>query len=202
MKPAGDQGKASEARAESVAQPPDPIKLQIEEEKKKRGELIEQMRRLRGKLNYKQTEQAALSKLSAINKTVANVGKLKKMKSSIEFKIATEASTLSAERELIKRLSEINEELDEALKSYRFRRKLELVSKDMEDIGKALESFKTQVLEVDKKLDELYSSLRERTGWKRSREEKKTRRAPKREEHFEVSLEDIATIKNKNKEKK
>jgi uncharacterized coiled-coil DUF342 family protein len=174
------------------------IKLKIDEAKNKRAELIDQMRRLRGKLNYKQAEQTALSKLSVINRTIANVGKLKKMKSSIEFKIATEASTLNAERELIKKLTEINEELDEALKSYRSRRKLELVSKDIEDIGKALESFKTQVLDVDKNLDELYAQLRELTGWKRKEERKAGRRTPKREEPFEISLEDIATIKKKN----
>ncbi|MDE1855528.1 MAG: hypothetical protein KGH57_04410 [Candidatus Micrarchaeota archaeon] len=156
------------------------------------------MRRLRGKLNYKHEEQAALSKLSAINTAAKNLGRLKRMKSSIEFKIATEATTLTAERELIKKLNDINKELDEALNAYRFRRKVELVAKDIDEIGKALESYKNQVLEVDKKLDALYADLRSLTGWKRKPvAEQKPRRAPKREEPFEVSLEDIATIKKK-----
>jgi uncharacterized coiled-coil DUF342 family protein len=180
----------------------DLLKGSIEEEKKKRNGLIDQMRRLRNKLNYKQAEYAAISKLSDLNRATKNLGRLKRMKSDLEFKIATEATTLSAERELIKKLNEINNELEDALKVYRAKRKVELVSKDIEDIGKALEQYKTQVLDVDKKLDTLYSELRSITGWKRTTtEEHKPRRAMK-EEHFEVSLEDIATIKKTKKEDK
>lgn len=178
------------------------VKAKIEEEKAKRAQLIDQMRRLRSKLNYKQAEYAALSKLAETgSKATKNVGRLRKLKSGIEFRIATEAKTLGAEKELIKRLSDVSEELEEALKSFRFRRKLQLVAKDMEDIGKALESYKTQVLDVDKKLDALYESLRGLTGWKK-KEEWRPRRQPKQGERFEISLEDIATIKNKNKEEK
>jgi uncharacterized coiled-coil DUF342 family protein len=155
------------------------------------------MRRLRGKMNYKLEEQVALSKLSVSSPAPKNVGRLKRMKSSIEFKIATEAATLTAERELIKRLNEINKELDEALNAYRFKRKVELVAKDIDEIGKALESYKNQVLEVDKKLDALYANLRGLTGWKKSTDEHRPKRTPKHEGPFEVSLEDIATIKKK-----
>lgn len=177
------------------------LKAQIEEEKKKRSGLIDQMRRLRSKLNYKQAELAALSKLSEASKAPKSLGRLRKMKSSIEFKIATEATTLTAERELIKKLNDINEDLEEALKSFRSKRKLELVSKDIEEIGKALESYKTQVLDVDKQLDSLYEKLRGATGWKRTEERRPRREHKLQEEHFEVSLQDIATIKNKKNEK-
>lgn len=158
------------------------------------------MRRLRNKLNYKQAEYAAISKLSELNRAPKNLGRLKRMKSDMEFKIATEATTLAAEKELIKRLNEVNEELEDALKVYRVKRKVELVSKDIDEIGKALESYKTQVLEVDKKLDSFYSELRSVTGWKRSEEHKPKR--VQRDEHFEISLEDIATIKKKDKDDK
>jgi uncharacterized coiled-coil DUF342 family protein len=176
------------------------LKDQIEGEKKKRSDLIDQMRRLRSKLNYKQAELAALSKLSETSKVPKNLGRLRKMKSSIEFKIATEATTLTAEKELIKRLNDINAELEEALKSFRSKRKLELVAKDIEEIGKALESYKTQVLDVDKQLDALYEKLRGATGWKRDEERRPRREHKQQEEHFEVSLQDIATIKNKKEE--
>jgi uncharacterized coiled-coil DUF342 family protein len=173
--------------------------MQIEDEKKKRSHLIDQMRRLRSKLNYKQEEQAALSKLSVMHSAPKNIGRLKRMKSSIEFRIATEASTLEAERELIKKLNEINKELEEALNAYRFKRKVELVAKDIDEIGKALESYKNQVVEVDRRLDELYAKLRGLTGWKRKPNERheKPRRASNHDEPFEVSLEDIATIRKK-----
>ena len=128
------------------------------------------MRRLRNKLNYKQAEYAAVSKLSDLNRAPKNLGRLKRMKTDMEFKIATEATTLAAEKDLIKKLNEINDELEDALKVYRAKRKVELVSKDIEEIGKALESYKTQVLDVDKKLDALFSELRSATGWKRKEE--------------------------------
>ncbi len=173
------------------------LKEQIEAEKKKRAQLIDQMRRLRSKLNYKQEEQVAISKLAIINTAAKNLGRLKRMKSSIEFKISTQAPTLAAEKELIKELNKINKELEEAQSAYRFKRKAELITKDIDEIGKALESYKNQVLEVDRKLDELYTSLRGRSSWRRKPEEPRPRRTPKHEEPFEVSLEDIATIKKK-----
>ncbi len=175
------------------------IRNDIEQEKKKRGQIIDQLRRLRSKLNYKEAEYAALSKLTAAAHAPKNVGKLKRLKSSIEFKISTEATTLGAEKELIKKLNDINQELEDALKVYKFRRKLDLVSKNVADIGKALESYRLQIAEVDKKLDVLYASLREHSGWAR-KEERRPPRRQKQEEHFEVSLEDIATIKNKKNE--
>ncbi|MGA3020671.1 MAG: hypothetical protein ABSD68_01850 [Candidatus Micrarchaeales archaeon] len=172
------------------------IRAQINEEKKKRDGLIDQLRRLRNKFNYKEAEYAALSKLSELNKSPKNLGRLKRLKGDIEFKIATEATTLNAEKELIKKLSVINKDLEDALKIYRFRRKVDLVAKDMNELGKALESYRTQVVELDKKLDALYANLRDLTSWNRKEERKITRRV-KPQEHFEVSLEDIAMIKKK-----
>ncbi len=163
--------------------------------------LIDQLRRLRSKLNYKEAEYAALSKLSELNKASKNLGRLKKLKSDLEFRISTEATTLNAERELIKKLNSINEELEDAIKAYRFKRKVELVSKDIADITKALESYRSQVADVDKGLDTLYSRLREITGWKKKDEREARPRHIKKDEPFEVSLEDIATIKNKKESK-
>ena len=172
------------------------IRDQINEEKKKRDGLIDQLRRLRNKFNYKEAEYAALSKLSELNKPPKNLGRLKRMKGDIEFRISTEATTLNAEKELIKKLNVINKDLEDALKLYRFKRKVDLVAKDINELGKALESYRTQVVEIDKKLDVLYANLRELTSWNR-KEERKVTRHVKPQEHFEVSLEDIAMIKKK-----
>ncbi|MCL5239508.1 MAG: hypothetical protein M1286_03505 [Candidatus Marsarchaeota archaeon] len=196
----GGDNKTQKTEPKQSAEPDATTKLkeQIEAEKKKRAQLIDQMRRLRSKLNYKQEEQIAISKLSSINTVPKNLGRLKRMKSSIEFKISTQASTLAAERELIKELNKINKELEEAQSVYRFKRKAELVTKDIDEIGKALESYKNQVLEVDKKLDELYAQLRGSGGaWRRLEGGARPKRPQKREEPFEVSLEDIATIRKK-----
>ena len=154
---------------------------------------------VRSKLRYKQAEHEALSKLLNMAPTAGkNVGRLRRMKESIEFRIATEATTLNAEKELIKRLSAINEELDEALKTYRSKRKAELVAKDVVELKQRFDTLREQIRVVDTQLDALYAKLREETGWGsagRSPVEKK--KHVKQQEPLEISLEDIATIKSK-----
>jgi len=153
-----------------------------------------QLNMLRNKLRYKETEHEALSKLLAMNHENKSVGRLKRIKESIEFRIATEATTLNAERELIKKLGDINAELEGALKTYRFRRKAELVDKDIEDLRKRFDLIREQIKEGDKRLDDLYASLKELTGWGNRPIRKKH---VKQQEPLEISLEDIATIKSK-----
>jgi uncharacterized coiled-coil DUF342 family protein len=179
--------------------PQQQLRAQIAEEKKRRMELVGQFNMVRNKLRYKQVEHEALAKLLTLNPPGGgkNVGRLKRMKESIEFRIATEASTLNAERELIKRLGTINEELDEALKTYRSRRKSELVAKDIDELKKRFDDLRKQITEEDGKLDALYARLREETGWGASRQPAAKKKHIKQQEPLEISLEDIATIKSK-----
>ena len=114
---------------------------------------------MRNKLRYKENEHETLAKLLSMSHDNKNVGRLRRMKESLEFRIATEASTLNAEKELIKKLTSINGELEDALKIYRFRRKAELVAKDIEDLKKRFEVYREQIREDDKRLDGLYASL-------------------------------------------
>jgi len=189
-------------KAKEIAQ----IREQINAEKKKRSDVIVQLSAMRNKLRYKETEHEALSRLLSLNHENKNVGRLRRMKESLEFRIATEASTLNAEKELIKKLSTINEELEDALKTYRFRRKAELVAKDIDDLKKRFEVYRVQIPEDDKKLDGLYASLKSLTGWgdrdkagARGGAPIKKKHAPQ-QEPLEISLSDIATIKNKKHE--
>ncbi len=123
---------------------------------------------MRNKLRYKENEHETLAKLLSMSHDNKNVGRLRRMKESLEFRIATEASTLNAEKELIKKLTSINGELEDALKTYRFRRKAELVAKDIEDLKKRFEVYREQIREDDKRLDGLYASLKALTGWGQS----------------------------------
>lgn len=155
---------------------------------------------VRSKLRYKQAESEALTKLLTMAPGGGkNVGRLKRMKESIEFRIATEATTLSAEKELIKRLGALNEELDEALKTYRSRRKAELVAKDVVDLKQRFDTLREQIVATDAKLDALYAKLREETGWgvARTTAHVEKKKHIKQQEPLEISLEDIATIKSK-----
>src|SRR5207302_7802141 len=75
----------------------DELNKKIEEERRKRITLIDGIKRMRYKTAYKQAELAALSKLTSINTDkTKNIGYLKRLKEKLEFKISTEASSLSS----------------------------------------------------------------------------------------------------------
>ncbi len=175
----------------------------IDEERKKRMDIIREVKAARNKLQYKIADKAAMSQLAEANKSrTKNIGYLRRRKEQLEFRIATEAFTLEAEKDLIRKKSEIEQELEEAIKSYRFRRKLEYIDKDMENIGKRITELEVKIKESDKKLDELYSGLRALTGEARKihkTERKQGSRAQQRP--AEVSLADIAIMKDKKGEK-
>ena len=172
------------------------IRKSIDEEKKKIPPLIDSVKRSRHRLSYKIAEKAAMSKLAAMSKdNTKEIGYLRRRKESIEFRIATEAFTVDAERDLIRKKAEIEADLQKALKSFRLRKKLELIDKDIEELTKRITESEAKIKESDKKLDELYSNLRSMTGEVRKRPERKQQREqPKAKE---VSLADIAVMKDK-----
>ncbi|VVB76875.1 Uncharacterised protein [uncultured archaeon] len=179
------------------------IREQINEERKKRFDVIGQLNMIRNKLRYKENEHEALSRLLAMTPPEGkNVGRLKRMKESIEFRIATEAGSLKTEKEMIKKLGDIDAELEEALKAYRFKRKAELVGKDIEDLKKRYDLLREQLKEYDTKLDSLYADLKRMTGWGSgpsgaTGRPMMAKKHSKQQEPLEISLEDIATIKKK-----
>ncbi len=176
------------------------LRKSIDVEKKKIPPLIDNIKRQRHRLAYKLAEKDAVSKLAAISQDrTKDIGYLRRRKERLEFRIATEAFTLEAEKDLIRKKNAIEEELNKALKSYRLRKKAGFVEKDIEFLKGSIDALEKQVDEVDKKLDELYSELRRINGQqrRRPRPERKDTPAPK---HAEISLADIATIKDKTKE--
>jgi hypothetical protein len=80
------------------------------------------------------------------------------------------------------------------------------VAKDIEDLKKRFEQYREQIHEDDKKLDALYASLKALTGWGNrapgGAEGRPMMRKPHKpqQEPLEISLSDIATIKNKKHE--
>ncbi len=129
-------------------------------------------------------------------KKTKNIGYLRRLKEKLEFRIATEASTLGAEKDLVRKIKEVDEELHEALKGYRMRKKAELIEKDIEESRKKAEEQEKLIAEQDKKLDDLYSKLRRLTGMTR-RPIRKERRPMQEPQPVEISLADIAVIKDK-----
>jgi uncharacterized coiled-coil DUF342 family protein len=125
------------------------------------------------------------------------VGYLKRMKARLEFKISTEASSLTQEKDIIRKINEINQELNEALASVRLERKVGFIAKDIEDYKKSITEINSKIGELDTKLDGLYVNLRKTLGignWQtKPQRPKKTQQS----QPSGINLEDIAVIKKK-----
>jgi uncharacterized coiled-coil DUF342 family protein len=165
--------------------------------RKQRGKLIGAVRHAKRTIPYKETEAQAIETMLGPNGARDANGRviyLKKMKKTLEFKIATEASSLSAERELIKRINEVNAQLEEALAPLRLKRRLEMVKADAERQKTVLADSMKECVEIDTKLDRLYADLKKVLGI--SRERKVVRKGAKPSAAMStISLEDIAVIK-------
>ena len=180
----------------------DQQKKLIEEERQRRFNLIRDVKAARNRLSYKIADKAAISQLSEISKSnTKNIGFLRRKKEQIEFRIATEAFTLEAEKDLIRKKAAIDEELEHALKSFRLRKKLEFINKDIEELTKRMADSELKIKESDKKLDELYGALRAMTGEARRRQRPEMRKPREQQKPQEVSLADIAVIKEKKEDR-
>ena len=188
------------------------IKEEIDQVKKERSDVIIRIKDSRRRLSYKEAESVAIATLLKMEKDKAQgkedekrrkIGYLKKMKNTLEFKIATEASSLAAEKELVRKIEQINKELNEAYKVVRLERKADLIKSDIEQYRKILTESEAKITEMDKKLDELYDKLRKLLGIERGKHMKpqqlKERRKPQPMPVQEINLEDIAVIKKKEK---
>ncbi|MDE1866040.1 MAG: hypothetical protein KGH94_05395 [Candidatus Micrarchaeota archaeon] len=129
---------------------------------------------------------------------------LRRLKNRLEFKISTEASSLSKEKEMIREISSINQELTALSASVRMDRKLGLVKGDIVECKAKLAELEPKIVEIDSKLDLMYTDLRKKLGitkrvqpehkpHQREREDR-PRQQPRNEE---INLEDIAVIKKK-----
>lgn len=193
-KPAAAQPKALPAAPMTRSEA---LRKRIEDERKVRFGFIHDVRAARNRLSYKIADKAAISQLSEVSKSgTKNIGFLRRKKEQLEFRIATEAFTVEAEKDLIRKKNEIEQELEKALKSFRLRKKLEFIDKDIKELTGRIAESEAKIKESDKRLDELYSSLRAMTGEsnKPRQERKQQREQPKAQE---ISLADIAIIKDK-----
>ncbi len=128
------------------------------------------------------------------------VGYLKRMKQRMEFKISTEASSLAQEKDIIRKINEINQELNEALASVRLERKVGFISKDIEEYRKSITEINSRIGELDTKLDGLYVTLRKTLGigsWQNKPQQQQRQRKPQSARMPGINLEDIAVIKKK-----
>ncbi len=197
------QPKDVKPRQDSPKSPTDSLKSQIDEEKRRRSNYIHDSRAAKSRLAYKLADKQAISQLSEISKLhTKNIGFLRKKKEQLEFRIATEAFTLEAEKDLIRKKNEIEKEFDQALKSYRLRKKLEFIENDIIELNKRIEEAEARIKDSDKKLDGLYSNLRSLTGEAKRKPRQEKKQQHREERKGEINLADIAVMKeNKDEEK-
>ncbi len=124
---------------------------------------------------------------------------LKRQKERLEFRISTEASSLSDEKALIRKIREISTEIDEYMKTVRLVRKRDFVKKDIEEFTAKVNELNNGIAELDKQLDILYDSLRKllKVGRSSAEHRKRPERKQQPQPMPEVNLEDIAIIKKR-----
>ncbi len=186
------------------------IKKEIDSIRDQRSKLIGRLNEFRRRLAYKEKEAIAVDKMLKIESGKerpkgGRIGYLKRMKSQLEFKISTEASSLSDERALVRKIDEIGKQLDDALALVRLERKRELVKGDIETFRKGIMDLDKEIVGMDVKLDAVYSELRKVLGiggYKHGPapgadgKMQHKKRAPAAQIK-EINLEDIAVIKRK-----
>ena len=188
----------------------------IDAVRKERADVIGKVKEARRRLTYKEAEDAALKRLLDIERAKPEaaekrrkIGYLKRLKNKLEFRISTEASSLADEKGLVRQIEDVNKQLSEAYKIIRLERKAELVKKDMEEFKKTLADGELKIAEHDKKLDELYDTLRKLLGIEKGRGPNQQQHPQHQQEHKrrpqsqpqlqEINLEDIVVIKKKEK---
>lgn len=180
------------------------LKEDIDNIRRDRSKLIARVKDCRRRLSYKEAEFAAIDRLLKMRKEEdkdgskrKRVGYLKRMKQRLEFRISTEASSLTQEKDIIRKINEINQELEEALASVRLERKVGFISKDIEEYRKSITEINTKIGEFDTRLDGLYMSLRKSLGI--GSYQVKPQQKPKKQQPQQqgINLEDIAVIKKK-----
>ena len=135
------------------------IKRRIVELEKQKSELIDQLRRVNSKLRYKKYEQKALEPFLEQTKNI-RIWPLKRQKQIIDFKIATQAYTPKIEKEWIKELKKIDEQLDKAKEIEKVRRKKVFVEQDIAQAEKQLGETETKLNAVSDELKKLYDTRR------------------------------------------
>ena len=175
----------------------------IDKVKKEKYAVVDEIKRLRSRLAYKKSEYLAITKLLEMDtEKTKNIGYLKRLKEKLEFAISTEAAlTPDKEKELIRKINSVNEELDKSLRSYRMRKKAESINNIVDELQKKIEEMEKKITDYNKQLDELYYKLREASGYNKQHAAK-GKRERREQKPTEISFADIAVIKGNANENK
>jgi len=135
------------------------IKGKIVELEKQKNDLIEKLKRINSRLRYKRYEQKALEPFLEQTKNI-RIGPLKRQKQVIDFRIATQAYTPKLEKEWIKELKKVDEQLDKVKEIEKVRRKKVFVEQDIAQAEKELAENETKLNAIREELKKLYDTRR------------------------------------------
>lgn len=143
---------------------------------------------LNRRIRYKKYEQKALLPFLEQTKDV-RVIPFRKQKRALEFRISTAAYTPRMEKELLKELKKVDEELDKVKEVERARRKQVYVEKDIQDGETEIVGIEGQLKTIREELKKLYDELK---GMRLAA--RKQAAADARAEEDLVALGDLALI--------
>ncbi|MFH1222632.1 MAG: hypothetical protein V1492_06135 [Candidatus Micrarchaeota archaeon] len=169
-------------------QNPEELKTKIADLEKTKSELIERIKKINRRTRYKQYEQKALEPFLEKTKNV-DIESVKRRKRMMEFKIATQAYTPKLEREWIKEVKKIDEQLTDIREIDRARRKIRYIFQDIQDGENEVKVIEEELKKIRDELKTLYGSMKNVRY-----AERRAEMAAKKEEDELVSLGDLATM--------
>lgn len=137
----------------------DEIEASIKELENRKADLIEKIKKLNGRLRYKQYEQKALEPFLEQTKGI-RIGPLRKRLRELEFRISTQAFTPKIEKELIKEVKKTEQELAKVADIEKARRKKMLVDGDVMEVQKQISDLEPELKKIRDELNDHYDSLR------------------------------------------
>jgi len=137
----------------------DAVQERIKELEARKAELIERIKYLTRRVRYKKFEQKALEPYLEQTKDV-QIMPLRKRRNMVEFRIATQAYTPKMERDLLKEVRRLDEELGKVREIERARRKKQYVDKDIESGEKEILEIEGSLKDVREKLRKLYDDAK------------------------------------------
>ncbi|MGV8085975.1 MAG: hypothetical protein ACP5N9_07030 [Candidatus Bilamarchaeum sp.] len=169
----------------------DELHSKIEELEKKKNELIEGIKQVYRKIRYKKYKQTALGPFLEQTKDV-RITPLRKQRRVIEFKISTAAYTPQMEKNLLKELKKIDEELGKVKEVEKARRMIKYVEQDIKDGEAEIVKIEGELKVIREELKKLYDQMKAIRG--SAMPPKRYQNNEPREDNDMVSLGDVALI--------
>jgi len=135
------------------------VESQIKDLEQKKSALIEEIKKNYGRIRYKKYEEKALDPFLKETENVM-VGPVRKRLRQLEFRISTQALTPQMERQMIKEVKKVEEELKGLRQVERARRKKKLVQQDIIDAENRIKEIEAELKKIRETLKELYGKAR------------------------------------------